>query len=226
MSTEADNEKGHHKRKPLFKSTNASWIAVLLGCFFTAFVVQIIYAASFGDYESFKRIFAVSFMIGGGSALLGGVLGFLFGIPRVMTSVSVNSVSASPDAIPKNGAEYLPNTNLERISDWLTTLIIGATLINIKDIAVGLENISNKFGASLGNKTTAVNTDAGPGDEYALGLIIFQFLAGFFFAYLWARIFLQKLLKDAETKGILVEILENDVSLSTEVEKRRAFKHK
>src|SRR5579859_2701369 len=44
--------------------------------------------------------------------LSGGLLGFLFGIPKAATS-----------AAPAD-SEYMANTNLEQISNWLTTIVV------------------------------------------------------------------------------------------------------
>src|SRR4051794_2430267 len=48
---------------------------------------------------------------------IGGVTGFLFGIPKARSDVN----SAGTNA----GGQFKPNTNLEQISDWLTKTIVG-----------------------------------------------------------------------------------------------------
>ena len=37
------------------------------------------------------------------------------------------------------------NTNLERVSDWLTTLLVGATLVQIKDIIAWVGGLGEKI---------------------------------------------------------------------------------
>jgi hypothetical protein len=63
----------------------------------------------------------VAMLWGGAFTVMGFVLGFLFGVPRVQT----------PDDNSKSPLQA--NTNLEQISDWLTKLLTGAALASLKD---------------------------------------------------------------------------------------------
>ena len=72
----------------------------------------------------------------------GGIIGFLFGIPRVLQDIN------APTIMPKNNEEdkdsantskssyrMQVNTNLEQISDWLTKIIVGVGLIELRRFA-------------------------------------------------------------------------------------------
>ena len=67
-----------------------------------------------------------SLLIAGALWLTGGLLGFLFGIPKV-----ADHSATTPVAGPPGGARpfYMVNTNLEQVSDWLTKIIVGVGLV-------------------------------------------------------------------------------------------------
>jgi len=69
---------------------------------------------------------------------IGSLLGFLFGIPRVLQGRVANSDSPSSSGGPgsRPGATYqlLINTNLDDISDWLTKIVVGVGLVQLKTI--------------------------------------------------------------------------------------------
>ena len=96
----------------------------------------------------------------------GAFIGFLFGVPKV-----------NPTVI--DGADLLPNTNIETVSDWLTKIIVGVGLINFKEIGGFLSSTSNELAASLA-------MDA----PFAMALIIYFFVAGLIQGYLLTRMFL------------------------------------
>jgi hypothetical protein len=104
-------------------------------------------------------IFIYAFSASGGSAgkylgvglltafaafLVGGLGGFLFGIPKLVSSGELRQ---------RTGLRYSPSTNLAEVSDWLTKLLLGAGLVQlthlggpvgslIDDVAGGLSPVS------------------------------------------------------------------------------------
>jgi hypothetical protein len=61
------------------------------------------------------RVVGVGAMVGAAAYIAGALIGFLFGIPRVLQ----RGVEPSHDADGASRSGYLVNTNLEQISDWL-----------------------------------------------------------------------------------------------------------
>jgi hypothetical protein len=111
-----------------------------------------------------------------GSLFAGGLLGFLFGVPRVLQQ-------SAPAADSGNGQSrtrsFEPNTNLERISEWLTTMIIGLGLTHLSQLWVRFVELSTAVAASFG------------GSPVAGGSIVIVFsVSGFLFVYLWTRSYL------------------------------------
>ncbi len=122
---------------------------------------------------------ATTFFVWGLACLASGyVLGFLFGIPKIL------QINISQDPKQQRGAyRQEVNTNLEQISDWLTKIIIGLGLINLQQIPSYLNKLttvlsSSVAGASTGNRAICLAT------------IVYFSVIGFICGYLFTRLFL------------------------------------
>jgi hypothetical protein len=128
----------------------------------------------------------------------GALFGFIFGIPRTLDPASqaaVATAGALSNQYAASHAAMAANTNLERISDWLTTLLIGATLVQIKDIA--------HWVGSLGDNLTA--TGAAANDAMIPIIVIYYFALSFLGVYLITRLYLTSAFQ--QTLGILAGII-------------------
>ena len=107
-------------------------------------------------------------VIGSSAFLIGGLVGFLFGIPRTVQS-----------STPSTGAtQYQGNTNLEQVSDWLTKIIVGVSLVEIGRVMPALAKLAAILKAPLGGQPSSA--------AFGLGVGTASALTGFFF-YLWTR---------------------------------------
>jgi CheY-like chemotaxis protein len=134
------------------------------------------------DLQRFFVIIAVGLMVAGAALVVGGLLGFLFGIPR---TVQNGDVSANGSVDLASGApvtRYGANTNLERVSDWLTTLLVALTVIELPNIWQGLIDVSQNLEQGFG-----VGPSAQP---MALVTLLYFAAIGFMFGFLWTRLFL------------------------------------
>lgn len=119
----------------------------------------------------------------------GCVLGFVFGIPKKYQNKQA-SVQLDKAGKPLQPADpnYTDNSSLEEISDWITKIIIGLSLVQFNAIVSMIENAASRINASLQG---AVNADkAYQLDFYVFSyaLIIFYPIAGAIICYLWTRI--------------------------------------
>ena len=150
----------------------------------------------------------------------GALAGFLFGIPRSLRGQPGETKSqpaqpASPaphpapgqtgDATPSGGQPetapsswgYASNTSLEEISDWLTKIIVGFGLINLKAIPPYLRHVAEYFS---GLSPCAQGCIPVPASVSMSNLIYFS-VAGFFFAYLLTRLLLPRAFLLAEREA-------------------------
>jgi uncharacterized integral membrane protein len=92
------------------------------------------------DFAAGLRMLSLSAVVAISAAAVGAALGFLFGIPRVLQNSSVgrrlHSTSSANTFIKSAsaGSLFATNTSLEEISDWLTKIIIGLSLIRFHEI--------------------------------------------------------------------------------------------
>jgi hypothetical protein len=114
--------------------------------------------------------FGILALVGAAAWLSGGVLGFLFGVPRLRAAVQQTPGAAS---------SFAPNTNLEQISDWLTKIIVGATLVQLRPLADDVNSLALAIGAQLGTQGGAAVAGA---------VMITYFAGGFLWGYLWCSL--------------------------------------
>lgn len=98
----------------------------------------------------------------------GSIVGFLFGIPH--------TASNPPGTGPAGQAQ--PSTSLEQISDWLTKIIIGVGLVELRGLEARLAQLGALIGRAVGVPMVVPQ----------LLVVIFGVL-GFLAAYIWTRIY-------------------------------------
>jgi hypothetical protein len=138
-----------------------SWLYIIpLICIFGV-LVNLIYCIQLPSGVRWIT-FGTSLSIGSSVFLIGGLVGFLFGIPRTVQSSS-----------PSTGAtQYQGNTNLEQVSDWLTKIIVGVGLVQIGRIIPALTKLAESLKAPLGGQPSSA--------AFGLGMVIGNALVGFF----------------------------------------------
>lgn len=139
--TPADTEAERHRRLDADLKTTSSWAlrAFLLG--WVAIVLRFVILA-FGVSHPVPDT-----KVGAGSPLVaqmfvvfiwslawlagGFLLGFLFGVPKAISqNPAASGINLGDSAMPAP-PKFRVNTNLEEISDWLTKVLVGATLTQI-----------------------------------------------------------------------------------------------
>jgi hypothetical protein len=133
------------------------------------------------------------------SLAAGGTAGFLFGIPKsgiplkgeaapasTAAAGSTAATSASNTAGTAGGAaRSRPNTNLEEVSDWLTKILVGLTLVNFNELQTTIGRISVNAASAIRPQPTSADVSA------ATALVVGFALIGFLAVYLYMRLFVQ-----------------------------------
>lgn len=122
---------------------------------------------------------------------VGGLLGFLFGIPQYMARGAA--------ATPTDKASYQPNTNLTQVSDWLTKIIIGVGLVQFGQLTNTLGDLGDSLEPSLGGEPS--------GKSFGIAVVVGYFVIGFLCGYLYTRLRLQWAFAQAD-RGAFDQILE------------------
>lgn len=145
-------------------------------------------------------VFASALMLAGAAILLGGTLGFLFGVPRTLSgdAPQLDATLASSGATsPRYGA----NTNLEQISDWLTKILVGIGIAQFGAIRAAAGRLFTTLAPSLGNQPSSAT--------FAGALIVYFGLIGFLAGWLLTRLFLAPALSVADRR-VLQKIVAAD----------------
>ena len=121
----------------------------------------------------FLSLFGVAVLIACASFGVGGLLGFLFALPKSLHPP--NSSVAKPRSLSYGG-----NTNLEDISDWLTKILVGVGLTQIRPILNRITQFSDFASKGLDGKDS--------GKVTAISILIYFLSCAFITAYLWARL--------------------------------------
>jgi len=121
------------------------------------------------------KLFGVYSLVAFAAAAAGALFGFLFGIPRSRDAAATAAALQVAGSRAARRAVLTANTNLERVSDWLTTLLLGATLVQIKPIT--------EWVAGLGENITKPQ-------NVTTVLVIYYLVLGFLGTYLLTRLYL------------------------------------
>ncbi|MFS2185611.1 hypothetical protein ACCC92_02995 [Mucilaginibacter sp. Mucisp84] len=154
--------------------------------------------------------------------IAGALAGFIFGVPKIVSS----NTNASAGAIVPQGppapaspvaegdakplaATVTPaannltrkiiqeNTNLTQVSDWLTKVIIGAGLVQLKEIPGFVLKVATKMGYGITLHPQKLST-ADPAIILCAGILIYFLTWGFASGYLIMRLIIAELLAEAE----------------------------
>lgn len=165
--------------------------------------------------EPLRMTFASSFVglmlalaFSGAAIALGAFVGFLFGLPRSLTSAEVREgsrlVTNATNAPDRSGSNrdmdeatatsdrvpgYGTNSNLERISDWLTTILVGLGLMQLQTILPAIEEFGERAGTFF----------LTGGKLFAISAGLYFLITGFLLSYMNTR-----------TKIVLI-FTENDI---------------
>ena len=207
-SRETKEERERCARRMVLKTIMAG---VVIGC-----SGIILYAWQAPNRPVFFSIIGVAFLVAIAAFFSGGLLGFIFGVPRTQSQPSPSSpqpqttawptpnppaasqatpAQAAPSPAPPSSgptlagqSRYQDNTNLEQISDWLCKILVGAGLTQLTALPSVLKRYAIFFAPGLGGFSHS--------QVFAVGLLIFFTVCGFLVGYLWTRLHLGKALTD------------------------------
>lgn len=157
-------------------------------------------------------------------SISGFLMGFIFGIPR---SVRFRFDKTKDKFANIEGSDNVlaDNTNLEEISDWITKIIIGLTLIEGRKIIHMIENGAYSIAKSYpvsSNTVSGINLFV-----FSYCLILFFAGYGFFGGYFWARTLFGNILitsrKESESLQREIAMLSNrNLSTADETDEKGA----
>jgi len=145
-----------------------------------------IFIYAFTTPGSHGTYLGVAMLTGIAAFVIGCLIGFLFGIPRVISSGQARLGQSS---------DYTPSSNLSEVSDWLTKLLLGAGLVQLTHLGKPIGSLINQIAAALNNSATYSGAA-----KVAAGTIIFGYVAiGLLDGYVITTLWYQKKLAQPST---------------------------
>jgi hypothetical protein len=136
--------------------------------------------AGYGTTIKSPTLLTIEALVGTATLSVGGLLGFLFGIPRttkLRSPESAGTGDGQPIATP-----YEPSNNLEQVADWLTKILVGVGLVELGKVGNALAQIGDQVAKSV--------TPTPTGTAVVTQVIIVTFATiGFLASFLWTRIY-------------------------------------
>lgn len=127
----------------------------------------------------------------------GSLIGFLFGIPRVLQQESLSNDSGrGTGAIGRSGqAGYhlVVNTHLDDISDWLTKIAVGVGLVELEKIPDMLHRVAAVIASGIASPLQIATMI-----PFCVALLLYFTTAGFMSGYLTTRMFFQRAFRVAD----------------------------
>lgn len=115
--------------------------------------------------------------------LVGGLIGFLFGVPRTLER-SVSTGESDRQMVVSE--EFRGNTNLEQISDWLTKILVGLSLVEFRSIEAFARQLITSLAPAF-----AIGRNAAPASKaLVFGCLVLFTVLGFFLGYLLTRLYM------------------------------------
>src|SRR5215471_9611310 len=167
-------------------SNIGNWLALLaLGVPMFGSLWIVIY--SFGTPGEHWSYLGIGMSTAIAAFLSGCLIGFLFGIPRVVSSGQLRH--------DKKPQAYVPSTNLAEVSDWLTKLLLGAGLVQLTHLGEPISHLIDSIAAGL-TPATAPSIPSSAAKVIA-GSILFGYAAiGLLNAYVVTTVWYQQKLSN------------------------------
>lgn len=139
---------------------------------------------------------ATGLVLAAAGTISGALIGFIFGVPRVLTGEAVRGEHNGRRARSLIAA----NTNLEQISDWLTKILVGVGLTQFRALAGAAGRLFRSLGPAFGG-------GAG-GTAFAGALLIYSAALGFVMGWLFSRLFLGQAMAQADRRSEALDLFE------------------
>jgi len=169
------------------------WAGVAAGLALVAVSTFAVQAKSFS-------VLATGAVVAAAAGFTGALVGFIFGVPRVLASDQPRVRGSAPGSIAPIGA----NTNLEQISDWLTKILVGIGLTQFGPIG----RAAGQLFAALAPAFTGANVGKDVGAVFAGGLVLYMVTCGFATGWLFTRLFLGKAMATADRAAAAAELMD------------------
>jgi len=111
--------------------------------------------------------------------LLGGLVGLIFGLPRGVKQVKQDNFDQ------KN--KFEDNNNLIEVSDWLTKVIVGVGLVQLRGIPAFIDRVASKVGRGIVKEGGYNSLNLEAANSLSMSSLVYFTIFGFILAYVLSR---------------------------------------
>lgn len=163
--------------RPTATSERPPWRVFRFALAFAALLL-----AAYGITLKSYTLLTIEALIGTATLSVGGLLGFLFGIPRTTRPRSADVPGSDDGRREMTATPYEPSNNLEQVADWLTKILVGVGLVELGTLGGALAKVGDQVAKSV------TPTPTGTAVVTEVIIIIFATI-GFLASFLWTRIY-------------------------------------
>jgi hypothetical protein len=192
MNTQLSVNGSHSESKsPILEFSRFQILKFLIWIIIVGIIFIFIYCFRFfwGDQNSANNfisilyIAAIGVMVAGASLMIGAFAGFLFAIPKILTSNNSNQALSATTV-------YTHNDNLVQISDWLTKIMVGVGLTQLIHLPEVLKQLGEYLQSGFGNDLIA--------QCFSITIVLYFLTNGFLLSYLWTRLYFIRMLAETD----------------------------
>jgi hypothetical protein len=174
---------------------NSSWPPMLWHLI--AMVMTIFVAIALSRFQGAVGLSGICLLILATTLALGGSVGFLFAIPRLASQVeaaTIDAMSAAGSGIEKDPMKsekhrlLNSNNNLEKVSDWLTTMLVGVGLTQLGNIDIALASFRKFLASNAKLYPGQAGYEAGLLPVIGPMLLVVGLTMGFVYFYVFTRV--------------------------------------
>lgn len=174
------------------ETKDIAMVAGVLVLLLALFLYLVSGVASLTDAEHKEGAYRIVALWAMAYCVAGFLIGFLFGIPKVLQATETGSARGPTPVNP----QYRVNTNLEQISDWLTKIIVGLGLVQLRTIPKNLYDAATWMARSF----MPPNGDLAQAASFSTSIIVLFSVTGFVAGYLFTRLFIAGAFRRADTQ--------------------------
>jgi hypothetical protein len=189
------------KRKERLGPSSAPWVRtyrlVTIWTAVAAALTLIATGAFASQVDQGLRVFATGVVVAAAAAFSGAVIGFIFGVPRVLTSDRPQERGSS---VRRGHSPIVGNTNLEQISDWLTKILVGVGLTQFAAIGRAADSLFSGLAPAFGGGDS--------GKAFVGGLVLYMVTLGFADGWVYTRLFLGGAMATADRGAAALDLMD------------------
>jgi hypothetical protein len=145
-------------------------------------------------------------------------IGFLLAVSAFITGFFTGTLFGMPKRNDEVNSDYSLNNSLVEISDWLTKIIVGLSLVNLKEIP--------KYLMSLGKYISEASGSTGQSlDIFSMCAVTYFSVFGLYIGYNYMRLVLSQKYKVADDNILRKELIKKDLEaeqLKSEIVEQKA----